>query len=188
MSELKKYKYPLFLILILCLFKFIIVPIFEWQDTLIAENKLLERKAKKVDGLLADESQLNTDLENSKVALSSIIKYFYPQQEQQEFRLEQQKKLEKELSKYDLKSTSVGWQNTFEVPDTPLVRFQLQYAFNGDSEKVIAYLLSQQNVSYWQEVETLNINVRRQQAGELGQMSVTARISFYMLNEEFVDG
>ena len=66
MSELKKYKYPLFLILILCLFKFIIVPIFEWQDTLIAENKLLERKAKKVDGLLADESQLNIDLENSK--------------------------------------------------------------------------------------------------------------------------
>lgn len=188
MNELKKYKYPLMLIAILCLFKFIIVPVFTWQDALIAENKLLERKVSKVESLIDDENALNSKLETTKNSLNELLTYFYPAKDAQAFRLAKQKEIEQQLAKYELKSSTVGWQNTVAIPDTPLTRFQLQYSFSGQSDQAIAYLLAQQSMGYWHELETLNINVRRQKAGRLGQMSITLRVSFYMLNEELSNG
>lgn len=188
MSDIYKYKYPLLVILLLCVFKFIIVPSFTWQDSLIAENKLLQRKVAKINHLLADESQLTTQLAAQKNQLDNVIQYFYNYQDQQAFRLEQQKKLEQQLTKFELKSSSIGWQNVVAIPDSPLTRFQLQYSFSGDGEQVIAYLLAQQKLNNWHEIETLNINVRRQKAGRLGQLTVTTRISFYMLNKEHSHG
>jgi len=188
MNELKKYKYPLMLIAILCLFKFIIVPVFTWQDALIAENKLLERKVSKVESLIDDENALNSKLETTKNSLNELLTYFYPVKDAQAFRLAKQKEIEQQLAKYELKSSTVGWQNTVAIPDTPLTRFQLQYSFSGQSDQAIAYLLAQQSMGYWHELETLNINVRRQKAGRLGQMSITLRVSFYMLNEELSNG
>ncbi|GAB0111512.1 hypothetical protein [Pseudoalteromonas distincta] len=188
MSELKKYKYPLLVILVLCIFKFIVVPSFTWQDTLIAENKLLQRKVQKVGYLLADEEQLTTKLAAQEKQLNEVAQYFYNYQEEQAFRLAQQKTIEQQLSKFELKSSSIGWQNVVEIPDTPLIRFQLQYSFSGDGEQIIGYLLAQQSLKKWHDIESLNVSVRRQKAGRIGQMTVTTRVSFYMLNKEHSNG
>lgn len=187
MSELKKYKYPLLIIAILCVFKFIIVPVLTWQDNVIAENKLLQRKVDKINTLISDETELTNNLQTTQTELDNVTQYFYQYQPEQAFRLTQQKLIEQKLAEFELKSSTVGWQNVVAIPNTPLTRFQLQYSFSGQSEQVIAYLLSQQQQKQWQEIETLNINVRRQKAGRLGQMTVSTRISFYMLNKELSD-
>jgi actin-related protein len=187
MSEIQKYKYPLLIIAVLCMFKFIIVPTMTWQDSLIAENKLLQRKVNKVNLLLADETELAARLKTAQSQLNQATQYFYSYQAEQEFRLAQQKIIEQQLTNFELKSSTIGWQNVVTIPNTPLIRFQLQYSFSGQSEQVIAFLLSQQKLQQWQEAETLNINVRRQKAGRLGQMTVTTRISFYMLNKDLSD-
>lgn len=187
MSELQKYKYPLLIIAVLCMFKFIVVPTITWQEGLIADNKLLQRKVNKVNLLLSDETDLTAKLKAAQAQLNQVTEYFYNFKTEQAFRLEQQKIIEQQLTQYELKSSTVGWQNVVTIPNTPLIRFQLQYSFSGQSEQVIAYLLSQQQQKQWQEIETLNINVRRQKAGRLGQMTVSTRISFYMLNKELSD-
>lgn len=169
------------------MFKFIIVPIMTWQDSLIADNKLLQRKVNKVNSLLSDETDLTAKLKSAQAQLNQATQYFYNYQPEQAFRLAQQKIIEQQLKQYELKSSTVGWQNVVTIPNTPLIRFQLQYSFSGQSEQVIAFLLAQQSIQQWQEAETLNVNVRRQRAGQLGQMTVTTRISFYMLNKDFSD-
>ena len=188
MSEFKKYKYPLLVILVLCIFKFIVVPSFTWQDTLIAENKLLQRKVQKVRYLLADESQLTAQLVKEQKQLNKVTQYFDSYQDEQVFRLAQQKIIEQQLSTFELKSSSIGWQNVVKIPNTPLTRFQLQYSFSGKGEQIIAYLLAQQSLKKWHDIESLNINVRRQKAGRVGQMTVTTRVSFFMLNKESNNG
>ncbi|WP_462146563.1 hypothetical protein [Pseudoalteromonas gelatinilytica] len=188
MNELEKYKFPILIILILSLLKFLIVPTLTWQDEVISENKLLQRKVSKVANLIEDEQQLTERLEKIESDFKDISKYFYSYENEQSFRLEQQKLIEKQLLKFELKSSSIGWQNTVSIPDTPLIRFQLQYSFTGKSENAISYLVQQQGVQHWQEIETLSVNVRRQKAGRLGQMTITVRLSFYMLNEETSNG
>ena len=180
MNELKKHALALSVIAILIYFKFIIVPMVDWQDEKLLKLALLERKITKVEQLLINKNSVQ-ELQNSLGEyLTTLNHSFYPAQPIEAFKLQQQKRIEEELTNFGLNINSIGWKNNQTLNEAPLIQFRVDIAFGGKSEQVIEFLLSLSNHVLISEIVGLNLSFQRQRIGQLGSLRARITVVYYM--------
>jgi len=180
MNDIKKHALALFIIAILLYFKFILVPVLEWQDTKLLKLALLERKINRVEQLLTNQmsiEELDNDLNKH---LNRLNHNFFQPQPIEEFKLQQQKLIEEELASLGLNVNSIGWKNNQNLDNASLTQFQVDIGFSGKSEQVIEYLLSVSSHVPISEVMVMNLSFQRQQMGQLGSLRARIRLAYYM--------
>ena len=184
MNELKKHRLALVFIAVLFSIKFVFVPWYEWQQALYQSNKLIQKKIEKSELLMINKDDLNCYHEQYDIALDRIKTYLYQESTGEALKLDLQKKLEQLLKVRKLNSSSIGWQNSYDYPDRPIVKHQLSLQFSGDTIDAVAFFLDLAQLPQILEYEAFNFNLLRQRAGHLGRVSVSVRVAFFELEKE----
>lgn len=180
MAELKKHALALYLIGVLILLKFIFVPVIDWQDSVIAEHQLKQRKLSKANTLLNNKATLQEQAANLEEKLLNVAPYFYTWQEESVFKREQQQIIETELAKFDLRSKRIGWKESFPTDGQKVIKYNIEYSFEGSGYQVINYLVALKMHSYLTDTPQTNLSFRGQGAGKLGIISVFLSRNYYM--------
>lgn len=184
MNDLKKHKYALSFILLLVLLKFVLLPWYEWQNSLSASNKLLSSKVEKSELLIENAEQIKTAIDSQGSQLKELASFFYNSDSNDQVKLEIQKQLENQLKVFELQKNSIGWQNTYRYPEYPVKKHLLSVSFSGDTYQAIQFLLMLSKSKKINEYENFSFNLLRQQEGGLGRVNVTMRIAFFELTKE----
>ncbi|ATC93395.1 hypothetical protein [Pseudoalteromonas tunicata] len=184
MSELKKHAPLLAIALFLVILKFFFVPVFEWQERELSEQKLTLRKIEKSNSLLENKEQLIELKGKLQAELSEISTFFYPYMEESRFKLEQQKIIEAQLNQYQLTSKRLGWLVNYEETNPAIIKLDLEYSFEGEGSQVFSYLLQLSADPKVHVISKLNLGFRGQRPGNLGIVTVFMAKSYYMHNDK----
>lgn len=180
MNELKQHALMLWLIALLVIIKFLLMPIFTWQAQLIADNTYLEKKQQKVANVLNSNNngeQLAKQLTNT---LQQANKMFFPFQTAASFKLTQQKNLEALLSKYELKSQNIGWQVSSLLKKIAVTRYSMQVRFTGKATDVIDFIAALEAQQQRIEINDFNFNIKGQRKKSLGRINGRVTLYFYV--------
>lgn len=182
MSFLRNHPFLSILLIILLSLKFIIVPVFQWQETLIWDvfqsNKRLVKSQNAIEKIGENQTQKKL-LESSDLSLASL---FYPQQNEPDFKLAQQQWLEKLVSQHNLKLTNIGWLNSATLLDKPVTKHSLSLNVEGETFALPSFHLALMNNSQWLDITSFSLNLTGQNVNSLGRFKGTMEIVFYQLN------
>ena len=180
MAELKQHALLLLMLAILVSVKFIIVPVIDWQNTLVADIQLLEKRSQKVTRIIAEKGKtikLN-QLLNKEVERGNEL--FFPYQTQSKFKLSQQKLIESLLDEYQLKSQNIGWQTPSELTSLQVIKHPLQLRFSGKTLDVIKFIAAIEKLEKNIEIIDFNLSLKRQNEDSLGQCNGRVTLNFYV--------
>ncbi|XQW85905.1 hypothetical protein ACOYR1_03950 [Thalassotalea piscium] len=184
MAELKKHALLLSLMLTLIVFKFVVVPIYEWQEVKLAEIELLTKKKMKIEGVLQQKSSFkeNFDLLAAEVAKGNTA--FFTFQKEADFKLTQQKLIERMLKKHQIVPSNIGWQVTTPLPEFELLNYQLRVQFSGKTLDLINFIKDTESFSRRIEISDFYISVTNQKNNSLGKSAGWFIINFYTNDTE----
>lgn len=184
MAELKKHALLLSLMLLLIVAKFVIVPIYDWQDTKLAEIELLTKKKMKIEGILQQETSFKESYDKLVAEVTQGDNAFFPYQKEADFKLSQQKLLEGILKKYNIKPSNIGWQITTPLVEYELMSYQIRIQFSGKTIDVINFINELEFYKYRVEIDDFYISVASQKNNDLGKSNGWFIIKFYADSRE----
>jgi len=181
MAELKQHALLLMFIALLLVVKFIIIPVFDWQNDVLAKITLLEKKQHKIDKVLLhkdDNTQLNNQLTS---VLKQVDGMFFPFQTEANFKLNQQKMLESLLTKHNLTTQNIGWKTSSSFAELDLVRYPIDIRFTGKTTDVIEFIAALEANKQRVEIKTFNLSFKGQREKSLGR--INGNITLYLFLE-----
>ena len=181
MAELKQHAWLLSIIFLLVVIKFAIIPVFTWQDKILAKITLLEKKQNKINSLLKNSKSNNRISDELTLMLTPANKLLFPLQKEATFKLRQQESLETLLAKYKLQVQHVGWQTSTTFSGLAMVRYPIDIRFSGKTLAVIDLVSELESITPRIEISDFNFSFRGQTENNLGQ--ITAKITLYLYVE-----
>jgi len=179
MAELKQHSWLIVIVVMLVIAKFIVVPVINWQDTIIADINLLTKKQAKITRVLAQEDE-NTELDLKLKALLEVSdELFVVTKNESSFKLEQQKMLETLLINHKLKSQNIGWQTPQLLTSLALTRYPIQLRFTGKTSDVIEFTALLENQKQLIEIDTFSYSFKGQNEKLLGQITASLILNLY---------
>lgn len=179
MDELKKHSLLLTLLASLMVTKFIIVPIYQWQDNMLERIQLLTKKKVKIDNLLKQEARFNSEAKKIKGKVEQADSVFFAYEEESDFKLTQQKLLEELLAKYELRASNIGWQITTAMPELKSTNYQLRIQFSGDLLNLLNFMAVIETYQHKIQISDFYFSVRNQSNNELGSTNGWFILNFY---------
>ena len=157
------------LLAFLAVIKFILVPIFDWQNELLAETAIFQAKITKSALYIKDipsfEIKKNELVEKIAQSKKSIEYYndfgFY--------KITKQKQIEKLFDKNKIKLTSLSWQTAVDSQLGKQVKLNLQ--FKGLLKDFIALKLDVISLSRSIKIEKFGVTIKRQKIESLGTIT-----------------
>lgn len=176
MDNLKE-KAPLLLVLIaLVTVKFVIVPIFEWQDEKLVEIQTKERQLSKTISVIDREPLVNDALALVKKSTLKQLDFYYSEPSMDAFKLVAQQNIESIFLTQDLKVTNFNWANEIEG-DISEVRAKV--SFEGRTKDLASLQLELTLFDKLFNVPQFNIYVERMKTDSLGKARGTMTIVLY---------
>lgn|GEM_PF-1962522 len=184
MAELKQHALLLSIILILVIAKFVIVPVFAWQDEILSDITLLDKKQDKITSVLGQQNENKINNEQLNVLISDADKMFFPYQQESAFKLSQQKMLESLLSTHKLKSQNIGWQASTLLEGLTATRYSIMIRFSGQTADAIRFMGALESQVRRIEIKDFNVSLKGQRAENLGQVNGQVILYLYVNNME----
>jgi hypothetical protein len=179
LEELKKYQLSLWVIGILILMRFIIIPIIEWQNEQLVEIKLLQGQQSRIDNVLANSQQI----ENLDIELSSILEQsstlFLTSTDSASFQLERQQWVEDTTKLFNLNIVNVGWSPALTVPDIKLVGHVMLLNTEGNTVDTIRFIQALQAQLNFIEIQTFGFRISQIKDSVLGKSRTKLNLVFY---------
>ncbi|SUI75408.1 Uncharacterised protein [Shewanella morhuae] len=180
MEALKKHPSLIVLIALLCVIKFIVVPITEWQALQVADIRLLNKRIVRAESALMQQAQNTEALSQLQLRVTSNNGLLYPHESENTFQLQIQQKIEELLAQYQLKSTNIGWLRTEDIKEYQVIRYQLQVRFEGPMVYVPSFQLALEQLPQWIEVSQFTAGLRYQSSTSLGDTNGMFVLDFFM--------
>lgn len=182
MAELKQYAWLLSIILLLAVIKFVIVPVFTWQDEVLADISYLEKKQDKINSLLKNSKSNNRVNDELILMLTPANKLLFPLQKEASFKLKQQERIETLLAKYKLQVQHVGWQVSTYFNKLSIVRYPIEIRFTGKTLDAIDFINALEIATPHIDIRDFNFSFRGQIDKNLGR--ITAKITLHLYVEK----
>jgi hypothetical protein len=182
MFDLKRPKHQLAfsVIAILILLKFVIVPIFTWQNQQLSHLANLQKRASKSHSVITNQALIKASQQQVTAQLSSINELFITYQNEAEFKLTMQQKIEQKVEKYQLQITNSSWLPSIVVANELLIRHQLRLTIKGEMLNFISLVTLLESSTPKSELKSLNVNLKGQSRSNLGVIEGTLELAFYM--------
>jgi Tfp pilus assembly protein PilO len=187
MQELKQHAWLLSLVALLVIAKFIIMPIFTWQDALLADIGVLTTKQKKISKVLANQHSNKQLGEKLLTTLKPVDGLFFPFQSDTRFKLSQQKMLEELLAEHNLNVGNVGWQVTTDLDMLGVTRYPISIRFTGKTADTINFIAAIERNSRHIEISKLNLTLKGQRGEGIGRINGNVTLRLFMEQSAKVD-
>ena len=158
MQELKKYQGLLSVLVVLLVAKFVVVPVFDWQESLYQENQANQKKLLKVKRLIEEQDQLLARDTLVSGALDGAEKLIFKVESEAEFKLTQQQFLEELLAKHNLRAENFGWQSGILLDEVNIKQLQLQLRFSGSIVDLVNFVAALEQLEQRYHVVNFNVN------------------------------
>jgi len=180
MQELKQHAWLLSLVVLLVIAKFIIMPIFIWQDALLADIRVLTTKQQKISKVLANQHNNQQLAEQLLTSLKPVDALFFPYQSETRFKLSQQKMLEALLAEHNLNVGNVGWQVTTAFEQLNVTRYPINIRFTGKTADTIKFIAAIESNSRHIEISKLNLTLKGQRGEKIGRINGNITLRLFM--------
>ncbi|MDT0602811.1 GspMb/PilO family protein [Thalassotalea castellviae] len=181
MTELKQHTGLLILLALLFALKFIVVPIFDWQDNQLLNIVNQEKKLAKVSHVLAKEGLFDDKNKVLAEKLQSAERLVFAYQPEAEFKLNRQQQIEQLLDKHNISSLNIGWQTATPLSEFNMIKYQLQVSFNGSFINIVKMFTELESSEPWLQIDDFNISTRSNQLGIPGSSkNARLKINVYM--------
>lgn len=184
MDELKKHPLLIALLVILAISNFILLPIMDWQDEMVSEISLKQKRLNKTTTLLKAYPQNQQQLEHLESLLTKVDQQYFPQQAENTFKLQQQTWLETIIESNQLNLQSLGWGRTKILEKTATTAFQVDIRLQGQARAFIDLHRIIENQGLKISVDEFRLNIKHSSESTLGSFQGNLKLSFYMLAGE----
>jgi len=180
LNDLRKHATMLMVLLILVVVKFIIVPTLAWQEGLISENESYQSRIDRVQALTENREQLQESLNivDKQQTLAQSLVHQYS--DEAVFKLKMQKLLDNWAAKYDVKLSNVNWLTAVELRGSDIIKYPISAKVLGPSHDVIQFISYVESLSPIVDVDSLNLNIKRQRGRILGSIDGQLTVNLYM--------
>lgn len=182
MFDLKQPKHQLALgaLVILIALKFLIVPLFDWQNSQLAQLANLQKRAVKSQNVIVNQSQINQAQQTINAQLKAVNSLFVDYQRESEFKLAMQQQIEQTIANNQLQINTSSWLPSITVASNQLIRHQLRLNLKGKMRDFINFITLLESKTPKAELKSLNINLKGQNNESLGRVEGTIELAFYM--------
>lgn len=180
METLKQKPYLITLLVLLVAMKFIVMPIIEWQNNKQVELQLSDKRLAKSQFAIANQDAIQPLIEKLQEQVQRTTVRLYPHQNENAFKLAQQKELETLVSDLGLKVNGIGWLNS-TITDNGIIQYQMQLNVSGDGVKIPQLFAAIEGGKHWIAVDDFNIAFRRQSKTNIGESNARMTLNYYML-------
>ncbi|TMP66225.1 hypothetical protein CWB76_18550 [Pseudoalteromonas sp. S1609] len=182
MFDLKQPKHQLALgaLVILIALKFLIVPLFDWQNSQLAQLANLQKRAVKSQNVIINQSQINQAQQTINAQLKAVNSLFVDYQRESEFKLAMQQQIEQIIANNQLQINTSSWLPSITVANNQLIRHQLRLNLKGKMRDFINLIILLESKTPKVELKSLNINLKGQNNESLGRVEGTVELAFYM--------
>lgn len=182
MFDLKQPKHQLALgvLVILIALKFLIVPLFDWQNSQLAQLANLQKRAVKSQNVIINQSQINQAQQTINAQLKAVNSLFVNYQREGEFKLAMQQQLEQTIAKNQLQINTSSWLPSIAVANNQLIRHQLRLNLKGKMRDFISLIILLESQTPKAELKSVNINLKGQNNKSLGRVEGIIELAFYM--------
>ena len=178
-EELKKYQLSLWVIGILILMRFIILPIFDWQNEQLVEIELLQGQRSRIDNVLGNRQKIEAlDVEVTSI-LEQSGSLFLASTDAASFQLERQQWVEDTTNLFNLKIAHVGWNPRLTIPDMKLVGHVMLLNIEGNTVDTIRFIQTLQAQPNLIEIQTFGFRTTRIKDSVLGKSKTKLNLVFY---------
>jgi len=180
MESIKQYALALSFIALLILVKFVVVPVYQWQQETISSNDSLELRLTKSSYALNNKDEMKAALAKTSEKLSKIKSVLFNYQTKSKFQLAQQKKLELLFERHNIDISKVTWQLAVPLPTWQIIRYEVRFDIQGqvaDLQKLQVTLDSQ---SKWYNNDNFNFRLDTRRDNNLGKASGRLSLKLYM--------
>lgn len=183
MAELKQHALLLSFVAVLLVLKLIILPVFQWQDAMLADIRLLEKKILKINQVLSDETEHSKFNQNLTSELAKANDIFFPKLSESAFKLKHQKMLASMLDKNKLTATNVGWQVTAQFDELAMKRYQLQIHLQGQTINIVNFMSELESFPQRIRVIDFYLALQGQKLDNAGQVNGWIKLNLYADNQ-----
>ncbi|ODB36786.1 hypothetical protein BB427_01880 [Pseudoalteromonas sp. BMB] len=141
MDEIKNKRGLLSILAILLVLRFIIVPVFDWQEQRTAEIKQIEARLEKSSLIVKNQQSLDTAKEELGKRSDTLKLFIYPAANEADFRFQVQKELNEVISRHQLEVKNIGWLTRLEIESAALTRHQVRISVSGKTVNLQALLM-----------------------------------------------
>lgn len=182
MFDLKQPKHQLALgvLVILIALKFLIVPLFDWQNSQLAQLANLQKRAVKSQNVIINQSQINQAQQTINAQLKAVNSLFVDYQRESEFKLAMQQQIEQTIANNQLQINTSSWLPSITVANNQLIRHQLRLNLKGKMRDFISLIILLESQTPKAELKSVNINLKGQNNKSLGRVEGIIELAFYM--------
>ena len=165
---------------LLIVLKFIVVPLFDWQNEQLANLANLQKRVSKSQNVIANQTQITQSQQRISAQLKAINSLFINYKPEDEFKLAMQQQIEKTVANQQLQINTSNWLPSILVANKQLMRHQLRLSIKGKMLDFTKLITELESVTPKAELKTFNINSKGQNAEQLGRVDGIIELAFYM--------
>jgi hypothetical protein len=180
MNELKQKSWLLILLAVLVVIKFIIVPIIDWQTDSLSEIALQQKKLNKMQYLLNNQQKITDQNRQIQHILDTAQTYFFHENDEASFKLNQQKLIEQLITKFSLSSQHIGWSEVIERSPHGIDKYQVEIKVKGKTVDVIRLMADIESHTPRIAISNFNLSLNNKLSNDLG--TTDGKISLELFN------
>lgn len=132
MQLTNKHKVMLLVLIGLLIIRFVLFPIFEWQEKQISLIATKEQKLIKTNNIINRLPQITESLAQLKQSNNNLQTHYFNEKSLNAFKLQQQQRIETLFSQHQLKVTNFNW--VVEVPGDEITQIRAKVSFQGKAK------------------------------------------------------
>jgi hypothetical protein len=180
MESLKKHRLALVFIALLILAKWLIVPLYDWQQSTLASNNALAQRLAKSAYALENQQQTAATLAAQTKLLEQAENALFNYQATNSFQLAQQRLIESIFATYDMQITQLAWQIPVPLTSLPLTEYEMKLRFTGRATALAKLLSTLNSQEQWFTFDNFQFRFDKRRVKRLGGFDGRMSIKLYM--------
>ena len=180
MESLKKHRLALGFIALLILIKWLIVPLYDWQQSTLQSNNTLAQRLAKSAYALKNQQQTAATLVAQTTLLEQAENALFNYQAANSFQLAQQKVIESIFATYQMQISHLDWQIPVPLTSLPLTEYELKLRFTGKASALAKLLSTLNSQDQWFTFDNFQFRFDKRRDKRLGEFDGRMSIKMYM--------
>jgi hypothetical protein len=180
MESLKKHRLALVFIALLILTKWLIVPLYDWQQSTLASNNALAQRLAKSAYALENQQQTAATLAAQTKLLEQAENALFNYQAANSFQLAQQKVIEGIFATYQMDISRLAWQIPVPLTALPLTEYEMKLRFTGKATALSKLLSTLNSQNQWFTFDDFQFRFDKRRDKRLGEFDGRISIKMYM--------
>lgn len=179
MQPQNKRKLMLSVLAVLLIVRFVVVPIFDWQQQQIAQIASQSKKLAKVNRVIDRLPQISQALQNLQQSNQALQSHYYKSASLQAFKLQGQQQIERLFKVHNLQVKNFNWVT--DIPGT-ITQLRARISFSGKTKDLAMLQLALARQTKLLDIGQWTLRIKRMNDHSLGDVTGNFLLTAYYIS------